>query len=139
MHLVWKAKRYKIYSGKHLFWRYYLQLYFVYKTMSQISFKLFCSGDKRLLSEFLKKLGWFQGHDERFPKYLEWKLKFQKNWETFVDERALIATTLMFSCHWKTLVTFCLREKRPEKAFLILIVSYRKIIHKNKLFHLKQQ
>ena len=27
------------------------QLSFVYKTMSQISFKLFCSGDKKLLSE----------------------------------------------------------------------------------------
>ena len=26
-------------------------------------FKLFCSRDKRLLSEFLKKWGWFQGHN----------------------------------------------------------------------------
>ena len=43
---------------------------FVYKTLSQISFKLFCSGDKKLLSEFLRKWGWFQGHNERFPKYL---------------------------------------------------------------------
>ena len=28
---------------------------FVYKTASQISFKLLCLGDKRLLSEFLRK------------------------------------------------------------------------------------
>ena len=42
----------------------------IFKTLSQISFKLFCSGDKRLLSEFFQKWGWFQGHNERFPKYL---------------------------------------------------------------------
>ena len=51
-------------------WPYYLQLSFVYKTVSQISFKLFFSGDKKLLSEFLGKWGRFQGHNERFPKYL---------------------------------------------------------------------
>ena len=33
----------------------YLQLPFVCKTVSRISFKLFCSGDKRLSSEFLGK------------------------------------------------------------------------------------
>ena len=56
--------------------------------MSQISFKLFCSGDKRLLSEFLRKWGWFQVHNERFPKYLGWKLKFQKTETCF--------------CRWKS-------------------------------------
>ena len=31
-------------------------------------FFYFCySGDKRLLSEFLRKWGWFQGHNEHFP------------------------------------------------------------------------
>ena len=38
--------------------------------------------------------------------------------------------TLISSCHWKTLVPFCLRKKRPENAFLTLIVNYRKIIQK---------
>ena len=33
-------------------------------------FELFCSGDKRLLSGFLRKWGWFQGHNEHFPKNL---------------------------------------------------------------------
>ena len=56
-----------------------------------------------------------------------------------VDERALITTTLISSCHWKTLVPFCLRKKRPENAFLTLIVNYRKITQKNKLCHPKQQ
>ena len=64
--------------GKPLFWHYYLQLSFVYKYMSQISCKLFRSGHKRLLTEFLRKWGWFQGHNERFHKYFGEKLKFQK-------------------------------------------------------------
>ena len=54
----------------------------------------------------------------------------------FADKRALITTTLTSSCHWKTLVPFCLRKKRPENAFLTLIVNYRKILQKNKLCYL---
>ena len=50
--LVLKKKRYKVYSVKRLFWH---QLSFVYKTVSQISFNLLCSGDKKLLSELLWK------------------------------------------------------------------------------------
>ena len=73
MHHIWRAKRYKVYLGKR-----HLQLSFIYKTMSQISFNLFCSGNKRLLSEFLRKWGWFHEHNERFPKYLGKNLKFQK-------------------------------------------------------------
>ena len=38
----------------------------------------------------------------------------------FVDERAMITTTLISFCHWKTLVPFCLRKKRAENAFLTL-------------------
>ena len=41
--------------------------------------------------------------------------------------------TLKSSCHWKTLVPFCLRKKKPANAFLTLIVNYRKIVQKNKL------
>ena len=36
----------------------------------------------------------------------------------FVGERAMIKTTLISSCHKKTLVPFCLRKKRPENVFL---------------------
>ena len=57
----------------------------------------------------------------------------------FVDERALIRTTLISSCDWKTLALFCLPNKRPENAFLTLIVNYGKIVQKNKLCHSKQQ
>ena len=38
--------------------------------VSDIFLNLSCSGDKRLLSEFLRKWGWFKGHNERFPKYI---------------------------------------------------------------------
>ena len=57
----------------------------------------------------------------------------------FVDERALITTTLISSCHWKILAQFCLRKKRPENAFLTISVNYRKNAQKNKLCHPKQQ
>ena len=37
----------------------------------QISFNLFCSGDKRLLSEFLRRWGWFQGNNDTW--FCRWK------------------------------------------------------------------
>ena len=64
---------------------------------------------------------------------------FKKLIHGSVDEGAMIKTTLMSSCHWKTLVLFCLRKKRPENALLTLTVNNRKIAQKNKLFHSKQQ
>ena len=51
----------------------------------------------------------------------------------------MITTTLIFSCHWKTLVPFSLRKKRPKNAFLTMTVNYRKIVQKKKLYHSKQQ
>ena len=51
---------------------------------------------------------------------------------SFVDKRAMITTTLTPSCHWKTLVPFCLRKKRPEKSFLTPTVNYRKIVYTEK-------
>ena len=44
----------------------------------------------------------------------------------FVDEKAMIKTNLMSSCHLKTLVPFCLWKKRSENALLTLTVNYRK-------------
>ena len=88
---IWRnapALKSNIYSWKRLFWHYWLHLFFVYKTVPQISFKLFCSGDKKLLWEVLRKWDWFQGHDERFLKYFGEKLKFQKTETRF--------------CRWKS-------------------------------------
>ena len=36
----------------------------------------------------------------------------------------MITTTLISSCHWKTLVAFCSRKKRLESAFLTLTLNY---------------
>ena len=138
MHYLWRPKRYKVYLGKRLFWYYSLQLSFVYKTVSQISFNLFWSGDKTLLSEFLRKWGWFHEPNERSPKYLLLKIKISKNWDTVVDKRTTITTTLTSSCHWKTLAPFCLRKKIRENTFLTVTVNYRKIVQKNKLYYWKQ-
>ena len=67
----WRAKRYKVYLEKPL-----SSVVFCLQNLTQISSKLFCSADKKLLSEFLRKWDWFQGHNEYFPKYLG--EKFQK-------------------------------------------------------------
>ena len=73
------------------------------------------------------------------PNYLAKNQNFKKLRHGFVDERALIAAKLISSCHWKILVPFRLRKKRPEKAFLTLIVNYCKIVQKNKKCYSKQQ
>ena len=73
------------------------------------------------------------------PNILAKNSNFGKLRHGFVDERALITTTIISSCHLKTLVPFCLRKKRLENAFLTLILNYRKITQKNKLYHSKLQ
>ena len=50
--------RENVYSGKRLFWHYYLQLSFAYKTVSQISFKLFC---REIKSFYQSSLGYEVG------------------------------------------------------------------------------
>ena len=64
------------------------------------------------------------------PNILAKNYNLKKLRHDSVDERALITTTLIFSFHWKTLVTFCLRKKRRENVFLTLIMNYRKIAQK---------
>ena len=67
------------------------------------------------------------------PNTLAKNHNFKKPRHGFVDERALKTTTLISSRHSKTLAPFCLQKKRPENAFLTLIVNYRKIVQKKKL------
>ena len=66
-------------------------------------------------------------------------LNLKKLRHDFVDERAMITTTLISSYHWKILVPFFLRKIKLENAFLTLTVNYRKIVQKDKLCHPKQQ
>ena len=119
-----RAKRYKIYSRKSLLRHYRLQLSFVYKTVFQIYSNLFCSGDKSLLSEFLRKWGWFHGHNERLPKYLGQKLKLQKTETRFCRWMSNDFKDTNIFLSLETLVPFCLRKKRLEDAFLTLTVNH---------------
>ena len=132
-----RAKKYKVYSWKHLFWHHRLQLSFVYKNMSQIYFKLFCSGDQRLLLDFFRKICWIHIHDVRFPKNLGSAVKFKKLWYDFVDKKN-DCNGINISLSLESPLPFCLRKKIPEKAFLTLKVNFRKIIEKNNLCHPKQ-
>ena len=89
--------------------------------MSQIFLDLLCLGDKRLLSEFLRKWGSFQGHNECFPKYLGYKLKFQKTetwfcrWKS-TDKENNIFLSLESPC------SFLLPKEKTWKGILTLIV-----------------
>ena len=51
------------------------------------------------------------------PNILAKKQNFKKLRHGFADEKAVITTTLISPCHWKTLVPFCLRKRRPENTF----------------------
>ena len=62
------------------------------------------------------------------PNILAKIYNFKKLRHGFVDKRAMVATTLASTCHWKTLVALCSRKKRPEKVFFTLSVNYRKIV-----------
>ena len=120
----WCSQNFDFLENKCLFWHYHLQLSFIYKTVPQISFNLFCSGDKRILAEFdLSKVD-FTDIINVSP-YLGWKLKFRKTESRFCKWRSN-------DCYWKILVPFCSWKKRPEKAFLALTVNNLKTIQKKK-------
>ena len=125
-----------VYSGKYLFWHYCLHLSFVYETVSQFSLA-------REIKAFYQSSSWnkvaFQDIMNVSPNILAKNWNFKTLRCDFLNERTLITTTLISFCHSKTLVPFCLWKKRPENAFLTLIVNYPKIIQKNKLYHPKQQ
>ena len=50
-------------------------------------------------------------------KILAQNQNFKKLRHGFVDEKAMIRTTLKSSCHWRTLVPFSLQKKKLEIAF----------------------
>ena len=52
-----------------------------------------------------------------FPNILAKNEDFKRPRQGFVDKRALITTTLICPCHWKTLVPFCLRKKGLKTHF----------------------
>ena len=104
-----------IFGKTFIFWHYYLQLSFVCKTVSQILFKLFCSGDKRLLSQFLMKWNLFQDIMNVSPDIFKKSLKFQKiktnfcRWERTDNNDINIFLSLENPC------TFLLRKEKMWK------------------------
>ena len=60
----------------------------------------------------------FMGIINVSPNILAKNKNFKKLRHGFVDKIAPITKTWMSSCHWKALALFCLREERPENAFL---------------------
>ena len=88
MHWLWRAKKYKVYSGKRLFWHYCLQLPFVYKTVFQISFNLFCSVGKRLLSDWEIK-GFYQS-----------SLRYEVNFMDIMNVSQIYWLNIKISNYW---------------------------------------
>ena len=115
-HPLYRAKMYTVYPGKCLFWHYRLLLFFVYKTVSRISFNLFRREIKGFI-RFHEKWCWFHGHDVRFSKSLGSELKFEKTetrfcrWEQWLQWQYLPGTG-------KPFYLFCLQKKIPENAYL---------------------
>ena len=63
------------------------------------------------------------------PNTLSKNQNFQKLRYDFVDKRTLTITTIS-SCHWKTLLSFCLQKERPENTLLTLTVMIIKLYRK---------
>ena len=139
MHQLRRTKWYKVYSEKRLFWLYCLQLSFVCKLGLRFLLICFARETKVFYQSSLGNEVAFRDIMNVSPNVLAKNQNFKKLRHGFVDERALIKTTLTSSCHWKTLVPFCLRKKRSENAFLTLITNYRKIVQQIKSCHPKQQ
>ena len=99
-----------------------------YKILSQLSFILYYSGDKGLLSELKNEVD-FSYIMNVSPNILARNLNFKKLGRGFVYEKALITVMLISSCYWKILEPFCLWKRRPETVFLTLIfMNYQKIV-----------
>ena len=90
------------------------QLSFVNKNLSQISFNLFCTGDNKLLSEFLRKWSWYQ--KQRFPKYLGWQLKFQKSETRFCRSKSTDNNDINIFLSLENRYTYLLAKEKTWKS-----------------------
>ena len=69
-----------------------------------------------LLSEFLRKWGWFQGINERFRKYLSYKLKFQKTETQFCRWKSNDSNNINIFLSLKNSCTFLLMKEKTWKC-----------------------
>ena len=84
--------------------------------MSQNSFDLFCLLNKRLLLDFLRKWGWFHGHNESFPKYLRQKLKFQIAETQFCRWKSTYNNSIQIFLALENPCTFLLAKEKTWKC-----------------------
>ena len=114
---------------------YLINVYFEITVISCLSSTIPCL--RFLLISFAREMkGFYQSSLGNEIEILKSE-RFKKLRHSYVGERAMNRTILLSSCHWKTLVLFCLGKKRPENSFSTLTVNYRKTVQKNKLWHSK--
>ena len=89
----------------------------VFRLQKRVSyfFYLLCSGDKMPLPEFLRKWGWFHEHNERFPKYLSQKLKFQKTETKFCGWKSSDYNNINIFLSLENPCTFLLAKEKTWK------------------------
>ena len=106
---------------------------FIYSSKKPcLRFLLICFAQEKII-RFPKK--------RRFISWTWWFSQIKKIFKTesgFCRWKRMIVTTLRYSCHWRTLVSFRLQKKIPENSFSTLTVNYLKITLKNNLRHPKQ-
>ena len=89
----------------------------VFLLVSQISFKLFFREIKGFYQSSLGNEVDFRDIMNVSPNILAKNQNFKKLRHGFVDERALIATTLISFCHWKLLYLFAYERKDLKTHF----------------------
>ena len=76
---------------------------------------MFYAGGKKLSSDFLRKWGWFYGHDVCFPKISAQNQNLKKLIHNSVDERAMITTTFNTFLSLEKLCTFLVAKEKTWK------------------------
>ena len=119
--LAWKSKKLQGIFGKTFIWHYYLQLSFVYKTVSQISFKLFCSGDKIIrVKNYQSSIGNevdFRDILNVSPDILAKNWNFKKLRQWFCRWKSTDNNDINIFLSLENPCTFLLAKNRPENAF----------------------
>ena len=92
-----------------------------------------------LLSKFLRKWSSFQGHNESFPKYLGWKLKFKKTEARFFGRNSTDNNGINILLSLGNPSTFLLAKEKIWKRIFNNNSELSQNRTENKLCHPKQQ
>ena len=138
--LVLKSKKVQGIFGKRLFVHYYLQLSFVYKTVSQISFKLFFFPE--IKGFYLSSLGYEVDFRDiwTFPLISWLKIKLSKTEKCFCRWKGTDNNEINIFLSLENPCTFLFaKEKTWKRIFNTNSELSHKIVQKNKLCYSKQQ